>query len=102
MLPLIILRGSIFLLHYCFLSRDMMLSPLKYIIKELTMISIPVTVLNVGYSPSNMTQLRIAPSIGLMRRHILMSETLLPLVCKAMNQKLKAKTEMKISVPKHI
>jgi len=49
-----------------------------------------------------MTQLRIAPSIGLMRRHILMSETLLPLVCKAMNQKLKAKTEMKISVPKHI
>ena len=79
-----------------------MLSPLKYIIKELTMISIPVTVLNVGYSPSNMTQLRIAPSIGLMRRHILMSETLLPLVCKAMNQKLKAKTEMKTSVPKHI
>ena len=58
------------------------------------MIIIPATVLNVGYSPGSMIQLSMAPNIGLISLHILISLTLAPLLCKAINQKLKAKTEI--------
>lgn len=64
------------------------------------MISIPDTVVIVGYSPASITQLKTAPKIGLIRRHIFISETLAPLDCKAINQKLNAKTDMKTSTPR--
>ena len=47
-----------------------------------------------------MIQLSTAPRTGLIKRHILMSLTFVPSVRRAMNQKLKAKTEMKTSTPR--
>ena len=67
---------------------------------ELTMIAMPATVLKWGCSPGSMIQLNTAPRTGLIRRHILISLTFVPSVRKAMNQKLKAKTEIKISTPR--
>lgn len=55
------------------------------------MIIIPATVLNVGYSPGSMIQLSMAPNIGLISLHILISLTLAPLLCKAINQKTESK-----------
>lgn len=54
--------------------------------RELTIIIIPATVLNVGYSPGSIIQLSTAPNIGLINLHILISLTLAPLLCKAINQ----------------
>ena len=51
--------------------------------RELTIIIIPATVLNVGYSPGSIIQLSTAPNIGLINLHILISLTLAPLLCKA-------------------
>lgn len=67
---------------------------------ELTMTAMPATVLKSGYSPGSMIQLSTAPRTGLIKRHILMSLTFVPSVRRAMNQKLKAKTEMKTSTPR--
>lgn len=66
------------------------------------MIIIPATVLNVGYSPGSMIQLSMAPNIGLISLHILISLTLAPLLYKAINQKLKAKTEINTRIERLI
>ena len=66
------------------------------------MIIIPATVLNVGYSPGSMIQLSTAPNIGLISLHILISLTLAHLLCKAINQKLKAKTEINTRIERLI
>ena len=65
------------------------------------MMIMPPTVFNVGDSAGSIAQLSKAPKMGLISRHILISETFTPGCCKAINQKLKAKSDTKTKEARH-